>query len=209
VVSVVGLAKTMAESVNWTIIRNPNDPAITDSLGVQWYMNSQHRIVENGSMDRGASFVQEIAYVNQLIWIFVGQWWYKKHPGDTWTLSLTDPPPESAVPPTSDPRLDQIVTSLQSLTDKVELIMASLTDIKTELDTLQGEEQQLEAFALATQTSLASVQTQLAAAIANAADPAALQAISDEVTAMQAGVVAALPAAPVVPTTPPATPATP
>jgi ElaB/YqjD/DUF883 family membrane-anchored ribosome-binding protein len=200
---------TVAESANWSVIKNPADPVITDQFGNTWDMNNQHRLVVNGQMDRGASYVQEIAYVTQLIWIFVGQWWWKLHPNDTWNLSATPPPPATIVPPLVDPRIDQIVASLQSLTDKVDQIMASLADIKTELDSLQAAEQKLEALAVATQTSLASVQTQLDAAIANAADPAALQAIADEITTMQAGVAAALPAAPVVPTTPPATPATP
>lgn len=98
--------------------------------------------------------------------------------------------------------LTQVIGLLHTINQGVINTMATLADIKTELDALQVEEQKLEAFAVATQTSLADVQAQLAAAIANAADPAALQAISDEIAAMQAGVEAALPVAPVVPPAP-------
>lgn len=75
--------------------------------------------------------------------------------------------------------------------------MATLADIKTQLDALQSSEQKLEALAVSQQTDLAALKTQLDAAKANAADPAAIDAIIAEVTAMQQGVAAALPAAPV------------
>jgi hypothetical protein len=103
-------------------------------------------------------------------------------------------------------RIRQIVTSILR---KEDYVMASLVDIKKSLDGLQASEQKLESFAKSTQDSLAAVQAQLAAAQA-AVDPsqaAALQAIADEISSMQAGVEAALPAAPAA--SPPARPRAP
>jgi hypothetical protein len=96
--------------------------------------------------------------------------------------------------------LTQVMALLNTINQGVIHTMASLADIKTQLDGLQASEEKLEAFAVATQSDLAAVQAQLADAIAHAADPQALQDIADKVTAMQAGVDAVLPVAPVTPT---------
>lgn len=82
---------------------------------------------------------------------------------------------------------------------KVNWTMATLTDIKAQLDGLKTVAGNLETFATTTAGQLTSVQAQLAALQAESADPAALQAISDEITEIQNGLAAVIPAAPTPP----------
>ena len=95
-------------------------------------------------------------------------------------------------PSPPDPRIDEILALLQQLTRTGNTLMASLADITTAVTAEKTVEDSVV-------TLLGAISAQLKAAIASN-DPAAMQAVVDQITAntaaMSAAVVANTPAAP-------------
>jgi hypothetical protein len=133
------------ESPSGTAIRNYTDLPIIDQYGNMWALSQSAQIMIDGVIDRGTANVTELQYINRVFWQWVASkrlWWSKTSPLAAWL-----PPqgtPNAPIGPAPDPRLDQILAAVASLT----------TADAASTGTLSGQLAQLHADVLAIPTEI-------------------------------------------------------
>lgn len=105
------------ESVSGTTLRSYTDLPIIDQYGNSWAISQSAQVMVDGVIDRATNGVTELAYINRSVWQWVQAtrlWWSKTSPLAPWL-----PPegtPNAPFGPIPDPRIDQILVAIASLT---------------------------------------------------------------------------------------------
>lgn len=135
------------ESPTDTWVRGPSDPPIIDQFGNSWTINQAGNVQVDGQPQRlpAAQPVAEIVYLNRLIWAWapsVRLWWSKGGFGQPWLPREGTPtaPFGTAGP---DPRIDQILTAVASLSNQftaaVSLLGGAIQNVQNDVDEVPRE----------------------------------------------------------------------